>query len=249
MGNFFHTSMEQIRYGQYLNYGYKFNANLANGDNKVYSSLEKIKSDFTLNNLGSPKKLVTFSDYDGNVLVKEVIDKVGGTYDTAIQQARENAINKVKLPATSDYVYYTNDDDSKTLVKNESTKLYVVSWSNSSTRTNFGTYRVAASSNTTTYGFSSYSDLQSFVRDEVYISNGQVPPSSGNSGNGSSSSTQYRQSANAVTQSVTITITLLLFVEGLLLFIYVYSKFKKKNIKVRKLNTNSGLLYKLNIKK
>lgn len=240
---------EQIRYGQYLNYGYKFNANLANGDNKVYNSFEKIKSDFTLNNLGSPKKLVTFSDYDGNVLVKEVIDKVGGTYDTAIQQARENAINKVKLPATSDYVYYTNDDDSKTLVKNESTKLYVVSWSNSSTRTNFGTYRVAASSNTTTYGFSSYSDLQSFVRDEVYISNGQVPPSSGNSGNGSSSSTQYRQSANAVTQSVTITITLLLFVEGLLLFIYVYSKFKKKNIKVRKLNTNSGLLYKLNIKK
>ncbi|RXY97181.1 hypothetical protein D8X55_00565 [Malacoplasma penetrans] len=121
---------------------------------------------------------------------------------------------------------------------------------------NSGVVRQNVRAGTTTYGFVSYSDLQSYVKDEVYVANGLAPDSgtgdsAGGSGGGGTVTppTQNRQSSTDVTQSVIITVTLMLIVEGALLFIYVYSKFKSKDAHIKKLDSTSNLIYKLNVKK
>lgn len=231
-----------IKFGSYLNFGYQFNPSLSTNEHDIYNSKEKLTNDFIAKNLGSPKKKVTFSDYDGTVLASEVIDSVDGNYQTAVEQVYQNAINKVQVPSQSEYIFYRNDDETQTLIKNVSTKLYVLTLTVSentnsiaqSATTNTRSDIATRATKTIQYGFEKYADLTSYVRDAVYLENNITNPTNPTDGD-KNSSTGVTNSV-VIAQGINIALIVILVAEVVFLSLYIYSKFKKKN------NVNSNKL-------
>lgn len=150
---------QTIKFGSYINYGFKFNVSLTDTTNKIINSTEKLRYEFYMENLEVPLKQYNFYDYDGNLITKEIITNNNGSFSESEKNAWNNAINKFNLEADQNYVYYVLDDNSKSLVKNQINNLYIVYIPQISDFDD-GTANKY-------YGFTNFNDLQSFVANYV----------------------------------------------------------------------------------
>ncbi|WPL41291.1 hypothetical protein [Malacoplasma iowae] len=171
-----------IKYGRYITYGNKFNISLSDRSSRVIGSTEELNSEFYLDKLGKPTKRYDFYDYSGNLLTSEIINSVNGDYSVSEKQAWENALKKINVDASKDYVFYqtngtTPSTTTETLYKNKITKLYVCYIPNYQTRnvSKYTTYDVNPINSSNYYGFVSYDDLTKFVKDYVFTINGLNP--------------------------------------------------------------------------
>ncbi len=152
-----------IKYGEYLNFGHKFNESLADGKTKVLNSVEKRGYEIGLEGLNNPSKHYTYFDYDGNVLLSAIVDQIDGSFEASAQQAYDNALNKIVVPASDEFIYYTDNTGNKELIKNEITNLYVLKITDSSTARMGKTYY---------YGFTKYQDLYNYTKEYLTLSQG-----------------------------------------------------------------------------
>ena len=152
-----------IKYGEYLHYGHKFNEALSNDQVNVVGSIEKRSYEIGIEGLNIPSKQYTYFDYDGNVLLSGVVDQINGSYEVAAQQLYDNALNKIVVPASTDYIFYTDINNNKELIENKISNLYVLKISsNSELRAGIDRY----------YGFRRYDDLYNYTRNYIALTSG-----------------------------------------------------------------------------
>ncbi len=159
-------TMATVKYGEYLNYGFKFNEGLADGKIKVLSSMEKRAYEIGAEGLNVPSKYYTYFDYDGNVLLSAVVDQVDGSYDAAANQVYQNALNKINVPASNEFIYYSSANGERELVKNEISNIYVLKITPKTSLRNEKSYY---------YGFTKYQDMFNYAKEYITISSDANP--------------------------------------------------------------------------
>lgn len=151
-------TQKTIRYAEYFDSGFKFNESLSNNDVELIFSEEKKEKLINSTGLNKPTKVLTIKDYDGNILASESVD--GTNNEVEKEQLMQNALNKVQVSASSDYIFYKDSENSKILLKNSYNKL--------------NTLKIRGSSGKTIeYGFANYNDMYNYLVDYIKLNSNE----------------------------------------------------------------------------
>lgn len=202
--------LKNVRYAEYFNSGYKFNESLWDGSTPLVHSYEYKDRWIDVNKLNKAAKVYTVKDYSNNVIVSyPASGENGNALDR--ETAMNNAIQKLNLEASKDYVFYIEDDKSETLLKNKLTKLNVLKVYNSYT------------SKDIYYGFAKYDDMRNYLAE--YLKLGIIPEINGDIGG--SVTGQNKNATTATVASVTTAILILIIIEVVVVSIAILNKRKK----------------------
>lgn len=154
-----------IKYGEYLNFGNKFNEPLSDNNQKILTSLEERNYELEINGLTCPSKHYTFYGYNGDPVHEETINAIGGSYLEGEKQAYENALKKVSVPESEKVLFTDSLTGQVSQLDNKLSTVYVLN----TTGTDGKKYQ---------HGFTTYSRLKEYATEYVTIasSGGIIDP-------------------------------------------------------------------------
>lgn len=151
-------TQKTIRYAEFFDSGFKFNESLSDGNLELIFSEEKKEKVIDSTGLNKPSKVLTIKDYDGNILTSEIINSNNNEVEK--EQLIENALNKLDISASNEYVFYSDDENNKVLLKNTYNKI--------------NTLKIRGmNGKTINYGFVNYDDLYKYVLDYIKLNSNE----------------------------------------------------------------------------
>lgn len=151
-------TQKTIKYAEFFDSGFKFNESLNDGSLELIFSEEKKEKIIDSTGLNKPSKVLTIKDYDGNILTSEIINSNNNEVEK--EQLIENALNKLDISASNEYVFYSDNQNNKVLLKNTYNKI--------------NTLKIRGmNGKIINYGFVNYDDLYKYVLDYIKLNSNE----------------------------------------------------------------------------